>query len=202
MSLALLQIPTLVLNKDWVPLRTTTTREAIGLVASGSARIVDPVTFEAHDLKSWDDVSRLRERISEARIRSMRLSLAPPEVIVLTRYDGLGPRAVVFNRRNLFLRDHFACQYCGARPGIGEATIDHVLPRSRGGESTWENCVLACIECNKRKGNRTPSESGLKLRSVPKKPKWSPVSPAAFRLKRESWKSFLSRAYWETELER
>ena len=199
--ISVLERPTLVLNKSWVPLRTTTAREAIGFVASGTARIIDPVTYEVHDLSSWDSVSKARDRFADARIRSMRLSLVPPEVIVLTRYEGLGARAVVFSRSNLFKRDRYTCQYCGARPRTSEMTIDHIVPRSRGGTSSWENCVLACFDCNKRKQNRTPREAGIRLKKAPVKPSWAALSALSHKVKCESWRSFLSRAYWETELE-
>ena len=90
----------------------------------------------------------------------MRLRLRVPEVIVLAEYDRLPTAAVTFSRRNIFKRDHWTCQYCGAQPGSEELTIDHVLPRSQGGISTWENCVLACVACNKRKADRTPEQAG------------------------------------------
>lgn len=201
MSTSVLERPTLVLNKTWTPIRTATAREALGLVANGTARIIDPVTYEVHDLDSWHAASEARERFEEARIRSMRLSLVPPEVIVLTGYDGVGARAVVFSRWNLFKRDRYRCQYCSARPGTGEMTVDHILPRSRGGLSSWENCVLACLVCNSRKRNRTPAEAGMRLRKAPVRPTWAALSHLAQPVRVESWKNFLSRAYWETELE-
>ncbi len=83
---------------------------------------------------------------------------------MLDSYDRLPSAAVSFSRRNLFKRDHWTCQYCGLQPGGDELTIDHMVPRSQGGTSTWENCVLACVTCNKRKADRTPQQAGLKLR--------------------------------------
>ena len=80
-------------------------------------------------------------------------------MITLTEYDRVPANAVTFSRRNIYKRDRYTCQYCGVQPGSEELTIDHVLPRSRGGTSTWENCVLACLECNKRKADRTPDRS-------------------------------------------
>jgi 5-methylcytosine-specific restriction endonuclease McrA len=198
---SLLERPALILNKRWVPIRTSTAREAIGLVASGSARIIDPQTYEVHDLDSWHAVSEAREIFEGSRIRSMRLSLVPPEVVVLTEYEGLGARAVVFSRSNLFKRDRYTCQYCGARPNTSEMTIDHILPRSRGGLSSWENCVLSCFDCNKRKRDRTPDESGMRLRKSPVRPSWAALSALSHRVKCASWRNFLSQAYWETELE-
>jgi len=193
--------PALVLNRNWVAIQTTTVKEAIGLVAKGSARIIEPESFAAHDLASWNDVSRAKARFGDAVIRSARLEIAPPEVILLTGYGGLGRRALVFSRRNLFKRDRFTCQYCGEQPGPEELTIDHVTPRSRGGVSSWENCVLACVACNARKADRSPADAGLSLRRAPRKPSWKALAPVEPSVRRESWDQFLSRAYWEVELE-
>jgi 5-methylcytosine-specific restriction endonuclease McrA len=193
----LLQRPTLVLNRRWTPIRTAPVQEAIGLVAKGTAMIIEPESFETHDLLSWNDVSRVRVRLGEALIRSPRLAILPPEVILLKTYEGEGGRAVVFSRKNLFKRDRYTCQYCGIQPGPEELTVDHVVPRSRGGTSTWENCVLACVECNKRKADRTPAQAGLKMR----KTSWKALVQVPARDRRESWEKFLSRAYWEIELE-
>jgi 5-methylcytosine-specific restriction endonuclease McrA len=196
-----LQRPTLVLNRRWTPIRTTPVQDAIGLVAKGTAVIIEPDSFETHDLVSWNDVSRARLRFGDLAIRSPRLVLVPPEVILLMTYEGQGGRAVVFSRKNLFKRDRYTCQYCGLQPGPEELTVDHVVPRSRGGVSSWENCVLACVECNKRKADRSPEKAGLKLRRAPKKPTWKALVQVPARDRRESWDKFLSRAYWEIELE-
>ncbi len=195
-----LERPTLVLNRNWVPIHTLPTRIAIGLVARGSARIIDPVSYEVHDLDSWDAVTRSRIITEQACIRSSRLSLAPLEVIVLTCYSGVGDKTVTFSRLNLYRRDRFTCQYCGSRPGSKELTIDHVLPRSRGGHLSWENCVLACVNCNKKKGNHTPVEAGMKLRSTPVRPHWQRIRRFPDRPTYKSWEKFLSQAYWEAEL--
>ncbi len=191
----------LVLNRHWQPIQVTTVKEAIGLVAKGSARIIDPTDFSAVDLVTWNDVSLAKEKLEGAVIRSQRLSLVPPEVIVLNKYDGQGEKSVVFSRKNLFKRDKYTCMYCGVQPGPEELTIDHVMPKSRGGKSSWENCVLACVECNKKKANRTPDEAKMKLRKVPKKPSWKSLAHVDPRDRKESWEQFISRSYWEIELE-
>lgn len=106
-----------------------------------------------------------------------------PEVIVLTSYDRLPSNAVTFSRRNIFKRDRFTCQYCGKQPGSEELTIDHVLPRAQGGTSTWENCVLACIECNAKKADRTPDRHRRLVRHA------EPVNNASCRFGRSAFKS-------------
>jgi len=193
--------PALVLNKNWVPIRCATVQEAIGLVVKGSAKIIEPDTYEVHDIFTWNDASKLKTKFADSVIRSATLEIIPPEVILLTDYDGIGERKVVFSRRNLFKRDKYTCQYCGVQPGPEELTIDHILPKSRGGQSSFENCVLACVECNKFKADKTPDEAGMKLRKVPKRPSWKVFAQVPQNVRCESWDKFLDRAYWDVELD-
>lgn len=198
---ALLEKPTLVLNSRWVPIRTTPMKEAIGLVAKGAAKIVEPETYATHDLMSWNDVSKAKAEHANSVIRSVNLALVPLDVIVLTGYEGMGERQIVFSRKNLFKRDHYTCMYCGVQPGPEELTVDHVLPRAQGGISSFENCVLACVPCNSRKANRTPEQANMKLRKVPKKPSWKIMVQVAPRDRKQSWEQFLGEAYWNIELQ-
>ena len=197
MSTHALQRPSLVLNRNWQPVNVATVARSLVLLWNESARVVDPDTFQ---LYTWDDWSALRPREGEAFIQSVRQRLRVPEVIVLAHFDRLPRASVSFNRRNLFKRDHFACQYCGVQPGSAELTIDHVLPRSRNGPTNWENCVLACVSCNKRKADRTPDEARMKLLKRPVRPNWKPFF-AHHSVRCESWSKFLSEAYWNVELE-
>ena len=87
------------------------------------------------------------------------------------------------------------------QPGPDALTIEHIVPRSKGGISSWENCVLACFDCNRRKADRTPEQAGMKLRTKPRKPSWKTLAQVSPRERRQSWEQFLSRAYWEIELE-
>ena len=196
-----LKDPVLVLNRNWQPVQITSIKEAICLVAKGSARIIEPKTFEVYDLLSWADATKAKARFGDTLIRSPRLALLPPEVVVLSKYDGMAERSVVFSRKNIFKRDRYTCQFCGAQPGPESLTIDHIKPRSKGGISSWDNCVLACLECNKRKSDRSLEDAGMKLRKIPKKPSWKSLVQIPPRLRRESWENFISRAYWEVGLE-
>jgi len=113
--------------------------------------------------------------------------------------DRLPAAHVTFSRRNIFKRDHYTCQYCGAQPGSEELTLDHVLPRSQGGVSSWENCVLACMACNKRKADRTPDQARMRVRKAPVRPTWKPLY-ADHDARIESWSKFISEAYWNVTL--
>jgi 5-methylcytosine-specific restriction endonuclease McrA len=189
--------PTLVLNRNWQPVNVAPVARALVLVWNESARVVDPHDYQ---LYGWADWSALIPRDGEAFIQAIRLRLRVPEVVVLSGYDRLPSAAVSFSRRNIFKRDRYTCQYCGEQPGGEELTIDHVVPRSQGGQSTWDNCVLACVACNKRKADRTPQEAGMKLRGQPARPRWTPMY-ARESIRIASWSKFISEAYWNVELE-
>ena len=197
-SASVLSQPTLVLNESWIAIHTVPVKHALRLLFTGAAKAIQPETYEVHEFETWADLAVLT---GEPCIRTVRLRIKVPEVIVLTRYNGLPDPAAVFTRRNLFRRDHNTCQYCGSRPGTSELSIDHVLPRSRGGKSSWMNCVLACMDCNRRKANRLPEEAGLKLSRPPIKPRWSPLIEIPVARVRQSWERFVSDRYWDAPLE-
>jgi 5-methylcytosine-specific restriction endonuclease McrA len=191
-----LKRPTLVLNRNWQPVNVVTVARALLLLWNETARVVDPSDFQLYD---WTDWSKRSPRHGEEFIQAVRFRLRVPEVISLCRYDRVPVVGVTFSRRNLFKRDRYTCQYCGTQPGTEELTIDHVVPRCQGGQSRWENCVLACVACNKRKADRTPEEARMRLRRRPRRPSWRPLYiPHEFPVK--SWSQFVSEAYWNVEL--
>jgi 5-methylcytosine-specific restriction endonuclease McrA len=193
-----LEQPTLVLNRNWQPVHVATVERALVLVWNDSARVVDPEDFQ---LYTWADWSRLKPRDGEGFVQAVWFRLRVPEVVTLTSYDRLPLGAVTFSRRNVSKRDRYTCQYCGSQPRSEELTIDHVLPRSQGGVSSWENCVLACVACNKRKADRTPEQAGVKLRKRPIRPAWKPLY-ADHTTRIASWSKFISEAYWNVELQK
>lgn len=192
----MLNRPVLVLNRNWQPVNVATVARALVMLWNESARVVDPADYQTY---TWEDWSTLRPRGEERFIQAVRFRLRVPEVITLASYDRLPSAAVAFSRRNIFKRDRYTCQYCGRQPGSEELTIDHVAPRSQGGKSSWENCVLACLPCNGRKADRTPQEAGMRLRKQPIQPTWNPLY-AAHEARIESWSKFVSEAYWNVEL--
>jgi 5-methylcytosine-specific restriction endonuclease McrA len=190
--------PTLVLNRNWQPVNVATVARALVMLWNETARVVDPTDFQ---LYTWEDWAGLVPRSGELFVQAVSTRLRVPEVISLTTYDRMPAASVSFSRRNIFKRDRYACQYCGVQPGSEELTIDHVVPRSQGGVSSWENCVLACLRCNKRKANHTPEQAGMHLRHRPFRPIWKPLY-AGHHLRIASWSRFLSEAYWSVELEK
>jgi 5-methylcytosine-specific restriction endonuclease McrA len=194
---AILERLTLVLNRNWQPVNIATVARSLVKVWNETARIVDPDDFQ---LYCWNDWASLEPKSAGEIIRAGTLELRIPEVVVLSRFDRVAEQSVSFSRRNLYKRDKFTCQYCGSQPGPSELTVDHVVPRSHGGETSWENCVLACVDCNAGKANRTPDQAKMPLKRQPTRPKWGPLFADSQR-RIESWSKFVSEAYWQVELE-
>ncbi len=194
----------LVLNKNWQPVSAVSLKKAIKLLfpmkANGTpkARIIEPDSYQTF---SWEDWSKLKPEIDEEQLRAGNYSFKIPEIILLSNYDKQIRQEVHFSRRNLYKRDELTCQYCGKQPGIMGCNIDHVIPRSKGGQSSWENCVLSCIECNSRKANRTPKEAHMKLLRQPVKPNLSNFKVDGYVKPIKSWSAFISESYWSVGLD-
>lgn len=194
----------LVLNKNWQPVSAVSLKKAIKLLfpvkANGTpkARIIEPESYQTF---SWEDWSKFRPSIDEEQLKAGRYSFRIPEIILLSDYDKQVRQEVHFSRRNLYKRDEMTCQYCGKRPGINGLNVDHVLPRSKGGESSWTNCVLSCIDCNSRKANRTPKEAHMKLLKQPVKPNLTSFKIDGYVKPIKSWEAFISHSYWNVQLD-
>ena len=189
----------LVLNKSWHPITVTTARDAVVQVFTGDARIVGP-DYRTFGFESWKDAADYA-REAARYLHGCDWKILVPEIIVLTNYAGINMRQVKFSRRNIFERDGYTCQYCGKRFRRQDLTIDHVLPRSRGGVSRWDNVALACLPCNARKDDRTPREAGMKLRQEPKQPRWEDIKLKGLSGPMpSSWEDFLGEMYWDQEL--
>ena len=196
MESQVLKRPTLVLNRNWQPVNIATVARALVMVWNDQARVVDPVDYQTYE---WHDWAQQTPRHGELFVQAVTCRLRVPEVVTLTRYDRLPTATVAFSRRNVFKRDRYTCQYCGVQPGTDELTIDHIVPRAQGGQSSWTNCVLACLDCNHRKADRTPEQANMRLRGVPKRPNWQPIYTQAHD-RVQSWSKFVSNAYWNAEL--
>ncbi len=196
--MACLEEPTLVLNRSWVAVSTTTVREAVSMIYRGAARAIQPETWQAHNFDSWAELALVE---GQPALHTVRLAMRVPEVILLTRHTRMPPRQVPFSRRNLYRRDGYRCQYCGHQQLTQELSIDHVVPRSHGGGTSWENCVLACLACNVCKANRTPAQARMTLLRTPTRPPWSPCLMVQMGRRRASWEKFVSDQYWNAALE-
>jgi len=187
--------------------RVVNAKRAFSLLYRRLAEVVhiEDGQYLSYDFESWREVSELKRHFEPDGfdwVRTVQFEIAVPRIIRLLFYDRLPRTDVKFNRRNIFARDGNRCQYCGRRFPTHELSIDHVIPRSRGGKSTWDNVVCCCLECNVKKGGRTPEEAGMKLIAKPTKPKRSPIIGLKLTDKRyASWKQFLDFAYWDVELQ-
>jgi len=144
---SLMQEPVLVLNATFEPINVTAVRRALVLLLKGVAQAEELHASEVH-----------------SSVRNHRV----PSVIRLLAYRHIPQQSRALSRKNILLRDRNTCQFCGAIFPSSELTLDHVMPRSRGGRSSWENLVACCYRCNNRKGDRTPEEAGLKLARRPR----------------------------------
>jgi 5-methylcytosine-specific restriction endonuclease McrA len=196
----------LVLNRHYMAIHVVNFRRALALLFRELAEVIelDDGQYYNYDFESWREISELKalyKEPSEDWIRAVNFDLQIPRIVRLLDYDRLPKRAVRFNRRNVLARDGNHCQYCGERFSTSELSLDHVVPRSRGGEASWENIVCACVKCNVRKGGRTPKESHMKLIHTPVRPKRNPsLASKLGNPKYTSWKTFIDNAYWTVDL--
>lgn len=170
---------TLMLDQGYAPLKVIPWQRAIRLLTLGKVEVVEEYDSE---------------------VRTTFLAIKVPAVVRLLRAFRRPKKPVKFSRVNIYGRDGYRCQYCGDKRPMDDLTYDHVLPRSRGGRTTWTNIVTCCSPCNLKKADRTPAEAGMKLLREPKQPIEAPVVMVA--ISRESapaaWRDYL---YWTGELE-
>ena len=184
----------LALNKAWLPVDIITHRDCFRLLSKGHAKALETVngSYMMHNLDGWLDL-HMHENYSHVSTVSMEVPV--PEIIILTEYDKIPKRFVKFSKGNLLIRDDFECVYCGCELDLEDTTIDHVHPSSKGGVTSWENCVSACKKCNHTKGNELPV-GRFKPKVKPSEP--SSVSPIYQMNKKidgifipDSWNKFL-----------
>lgn len=165
---------TLVLDQGWQPHRVVSWQRAVGMLFGGKVEVVEEYAEE---------------------IRSVSITIRMPAVVRLLRTVRRRTTTPRLTRAHVLARDGFCCQYCGRRMTVSQSTFDHVLPRSRGGTTSWENIVAACRGCNGRKGGRTPEEAGMRLRVAPRHPDWLPGVTIAMTVSKvpDAWRTWL---YW------
>jgi 5-methylcytosine-specific restriction endonuclease McrA len=193
----------LVLNRLWQAVNVCSVRRALTLLFEGNAQVVFGMgdgDYRTLDFQQWRDLSRASPD-PEGSVGTVSFRIRVPRVILLMGFDRFPKKEVKFTRHNLFERDRNTCQYCGKTFDRRDLNLDHVIPRDRGGPTTWENIVCSCIPCNTRKANRTPAEAQMRLVRKPKRPKWRPFVQVSFGASiHDSWRHFLDVAYWNVEL--
>jgi len=185
----------LVLNKNWQAVNIVGVKRAFSLLWQDHARVINTQSGEFAPLDAADWVSHsatVKDRPDWEYIHTVRLRILIPKVLLLRSYDRLPISEIKFNRENIFIRDNYTCQYTGKRCKAADLTLDHVIPRERGGRTSWENIVTCRRDINSLKANKLPHEAGLKLIRKPFRPKWRPFAAevAASDVEKD-WKHFL-----------
>jgi 5-methylcytosine-specific restriction endonuclease McrA len=192
-----------VLNRSYVAVRVVSVRRAFVMLFRDAAEVihVEDGAYANYDFQSWCELSQLWTREIAAChshadwVRAVNFSILAPRIIRLLLFDQVPRQSVRLNRRTLFARDGNRCQYCGDSYPNSQLSLDHVTPRSRGGDTCWENVVTCCLTCNSRKGDRTPQEAGMSLRIRPTRPKHNPMLKIKLGNPRyHIWRPFLSQA--------
>ncbi len=195
-----IQSSVLALNRHYVAVHILSVRRAFCLLYKGAAEVIsiEEDLYQNYTFSDWLEASLLQAELNltdeeSEWIQSVNFEIRVPRVIRLLRYERLPRNSIKFNRRNIFLRDENCCQYCGRRYGAQRLSLDHVMPKSRGGPTNWENIVCCCLDCNVRKGGRTPHEAGMALMKAPRKPVRNPLlfqhmNSRKYRI----WRTFLN----------
>ncbi len=185
----------LVLNRLWQAVNIVAAPRAFSLLFQEHACVIhcDDSGYMVYGIDEWLLYSEENPARHEGdHIHTVRLKIRVPKILLLKSYDRLPVKEIRFTRQNLFERDGYVCQYCGDLFGPRELNLDHVIPRERGGRTTWENITTSCQRCNSRKANRLPHEAGMRLLRKPRRPSWRPfVSVAARDRLDDAWTHFL-----------
>lgn len=186
----------LVLNRLWQAVNIVGVKRGFALLFQGHARVIHPMPdgHQVFALDEWMAYSQgpSEEGVEPDYVHTVKVRIRVPKVLLLSEFDRLPMKEVKFTRQSLLERDNYTCQYCGRTFAPPELNLDHVIPRDRGGRTTWENIVTSCLRCNSRKANRLPHEAGMHLRRKPERPKWRPfVSVVLGSDLDEAWSDFL-----------
>lgn len=183
----------LVLNRAWIPIHVVDWKKAMSLIYQESAKALD-LDLVSYEYKDWLEFSKTPFLADLPKVSSIHYEVAVPEIIVLKYYDKLPRRDVKYSRQTLFELYGGVCFWCNTKFDRKDLTVDHVVPVSKGGKTSWENTVPSCKACNFKKGDKLISELGWKMKITPKKPRWiSPLSHVSKNIHRKSWSNFMDR---------
>jgi 5-methylcytosine-specific restriction endonuclease McrA len=168
----------LLLNISYEPLKIINWKKAINMLCLGKVEVIEEYNNEIH---------------------AISFTIKMPSVVRLLTFVKRDKTPVKFSRQNIYARDRYKCQYCGVKFPTEELTYDHILPKSKGGRTEWENIVTCCMVCNRKKGGRLPHEASMKLIRKPIQPDWVPSVRIIIGFKEvpRSWRDYL---YWHIEL--
>jgi 5-methylcytosine-specific restriction endonuclease McrA len=202
-SNAALSASVLVLNRLYMAVHIINIRRAFCLLYRDLAEVIhyEEGHFTNYSFETWLELSNLHvdcKQSHEDWIRGVNFEILAPRVIRLMDFDRVPKQHLHLNRRTILARDEHICQYCGRHYPTSQLSIDHVIPRSRGGGMTWENVVCACLACNTKKGGHTPHEARMKLVRHPKRPNHNPMLVQKLsNPKYEIWRTWLNGVFWD-----
>lgn len=187
----------LVLNRLWQPVNIVGVKRGFSLLMQEHAQAIDTASgaFQILDAEEWIAYSVQHPPVRDCdSVQTIRMRIRIPSVLLLRVFDRVPSKEVKFNRRSIFERDGFVCQYCGVPHGESDLNLDHVIPRDQGGKTSWENIVTSCLRCNTRKANRMPHQAGMRLHKMPERPRWRPfVSVVNASQPDPEWHYFLNK---------
>lgn len=185
----------LVLNRNWQAIAVKTPAEAFSMMATGNATALNISRDDDMTPVRWEDWMKLPVNEGDNSIGTVHGPVRVPTVLVLARFDRVPKRRPKFCAKAIWERDGGICQYTGRKLKPNEGNIDHIVPVSRGGKSTWDNCVLADKKVNSKKGCKLPDEAGLKLLRRPAAPREIPVTQLIRNTHHvRDWEMFLAHA--------
>jgi 5-methylcytosine-specific restriction endonuclease McrA len=158
----------LTLNNAWIPVDIIDYQDCFRLMCKEHAKALETIhdSYALHTMDSWLDL-HMHEQYD--KVHTISMAVPVPEIIVLTEYGKIPRRLIKLSKHNLLARDGFKCAYCDKDLDINSMTVDHIIPRSKGGQTTWENCISSCASCNHKKADAHP-EGRFKLDELPKSP--------------------------------
>ena len=165
----------LVLNKNWQAVGIKSPVDTFAMLMTDTATGLDIKGLDCMIPVKWKDWINLSVGEDDDFVQTVNQKIKIPKVIILSKFDKVPRKRPRFSQKNIWIRDNFTCQYTGKKLKPGEGNIDHIVPKSRGGETDWSNCVLACKKVNAKKADSTPEEVGLRLLKKPEPPKELPV---------------------------
>ncbi len=193
----------LVLNRSLYAIGTTNWQRAVTLLYLDRANVIDE-EYRTYSFDDWRKLSIYIKSNNNKWVYTPSFKIILPEVIALKFYDRIPISPVKFTRRNIYEHYNYKCCYCGHKFPATNLNLDHIIPRSRGGKTSWLNIVTACTKCNLRKGNRLPNEAKMKLLIPPTEPKGHGhfvISIRSMLKIHASWQKFIDNIYWNVELD-
>ncbi len=202
----------LVLNRLWQAINVCSARRAICFLYTGHAKAVESRNgnYELYNFPKWLEYSQNNffsgntsneESRNNGFIHSVSYLLKKPNIIILSFYLGYPNLRIKLSRENIYKRDKYTCQYCGRKLDPKKLNIDHILPRHRGGKTTWSNVVSCCFDCNLKKGGKILSETDMKLLQKPRAPLRYPLQNLHIETQgHKSWTHFIDFNKWEVEI--